>query len=247
MDYRKQCYESFISKHWDFSHSLSQQQFEHLWKIYKKRFSNILPIDKSAKIIDIACGAGYFLYYLQKEGYINACGIDFSQEQLEIAQKMGVKNIQKADIFKYLPNNKETYDMIVANDIIEHLTKDEIMEFLDLIHKALKPSGEVLISTVNAQSLLGASTVFVDFTHETGFTPVSLSQVMRVCKFEDVVVYGERPIPYDLRSTVRSILWWVVDKLLKMYVSVERGTGRGMWKCENIFEPRIYAIGRKKI
>ncbi|HDG97047.1 MAG TPA: class I SAM-dependent methyltransferase, partial [Desulfobacterales bacterium] len=117
-DYRKRCYEFFVSKHWEFSHSLSQEQFEHLRKIYKRRFSNILPHDRSAKIIDIACGAGHFLYYLQKEGYINACGIDFSQEQLEIAKKMGVKNVQKADIFEYLPNNKETYDMIVANDII---------------------------------------------------------------------------------------------------------------------------------
>jgi len=102
-----------------------------------------------------------------------------------------------------------------------------------------------LVDTVDAQSLLGASIVFIDFSHETGFTPCSLSQVLRVCGFEDVKVFGERPVPYDMKSSLRAGLWWIVDKLLKCYMSVERGTGRGMWQYEKIFEPRIFAIGQK--
>ena len=135
--------------------------------------------------------------------------------------------------------------MVIANDIIEHLKKDEVLEFLDLISKALKPSGRVLIATVNAQSLFGGRAVFVDFTHEQGFTPGSLSQVMRICNFKDVKVYGDGPVAYDWRSGLRTILWSLIKELLKLYSVIERGTGRRMWKHQNIYEPRIFAVGTK--
>lgn len=245
MNYRDRCYQSYVSRHFAFSHALSEKEFNLLRKVYRKKFNSLLPPDKNSLILDIACGAGHFLYYLQKEGYINAQGIDISEEQLQVARKMGIKNIQKADLFDYLPKHPGKFDMVVANDIIEHLKKDKILEFLDLIFKALKPSGRVLIATLNAQSLFGARGVFIDFTHEQGFTPGSLSQVMRTCNFEDVKVYGDGPVAYDWRSGLRTILWSLIKKLLKLYSVIEQGTGRGMRKHQNIYEPRIFAVGRK--
>ena len=89
------------------------------------------------------------------------------------------------------------------------------IELLNLVYQALKLGGNVLIGTPNAQSLFGASTTFIDFTHEQGFTSQSLSQILQVGNFEDV------------------------------YVIIERGTGRGLWKRYDIFEPRIFAIAKK--
>jgi len=245
MNYRKRCYESFITTHWNYAHSLSKEEFQLYAKVSKKRFKDILPADKNAKIIDIACGAGHFLYFLQKQGYVNTQGIDLSLEQIENAKKVGVKNLQKADLFEHLPKYKESFDMVIANDIIEHLTKDEVLIFLDLIYSSLLSGGLVLISTPNEQSLFGSAIRYCDFTHEQGFTPGSLSQVMRVCGFKGVSVYGEKPVAHDLRSTVRAGLWWCITNLLKFYSIIERGTGRNLWKRENIFEPRMFAVGRR--
>jgi len=245
MNYRDRCYQNFVSTHWDYSHTLSTEEFDLFAKVSRKRFKNILPDDRSAKIIDIACGAGHFLYFLQKEGYRNTKGIDLSSEQLEVARKMGVNNIEKADIFEYLPKHPRSFDMIIANDIIEHLKKDEVLEFLDIIYHSLISGGQVLIGTLNAQSLFGAKTVFIDFTHEQGFTPGSISQVLRVCGFRDVFICGEKPIAYDFRSTMRVWLWWCVVQLLKAYNVIANGTGRGLWKRDDIFEPRIFAVGIK--
>jgi cyclopropane fatty-acyl-phospholipid synthase-like methyltransferase len=195
--------------------------------------------------LDVACGAGHFLYFLQKEGYVNIFGIDSSQEQLDMAEKMGVKKLSKADLFEYLPNCSQRFDMIVANDIIEHLKKEEVCDFLDAIYSSLSPGGYTLISTVNAQSLLGNRIIYCDFTHESAFTPKSLSQIMRVCAFEDVKIYGEKPVIHDFRSAIRAGLWWCTKKILSSYLKIERGTGRNFWKADDIFEPRIYAVGRK--
>lgn len=245
MNYRERCYQTYVSTKWQYTHSLSKEEYNLFSKVCEKRFKGILPEDKDTKIIDVACGAGHFLYFLQKEGYTNTLGIDFSEEQLETATKMGVKNLQKADLFDYLPEHPQSFDMIVANDIIEHLKKDEVLKFLDLIYQSLKPGGQALLATINVQSLFGTTTLFCDFTHEQGFTPKSLSQVMRVCNFQDVVVYAEKPIVHDLRSAVRAGLWWCTEKLLKAYLTIERGTGRGMWKHDNILEPRMFVVGRK--
>jgi len=244
-DYRTRCYDVYMSEHWKYSHSFSKEAYDFFSKISSKRFKKVLPTDKNIKILDVACGNGYFLYFLQKQGYVNSTGIDLGHEQLESAHKAGVKNLIKTDLFEYLPEHLQSFDLIVANDIIEHLKKDEVLKFLDCIYASLKPNGKVLLATVNAESLFGCKAMFVDFTHEQIFTPISLSQVMRVCGFKDVVVYGEKPVIHDLKSAIRSVLWRGLRKLLKIYTAIENGTGRGVWKQSGIFESRMFVVGKK--
>jgi 2-polyprenyl-3-methyl-5-hydroxy-6-metoxy-1,4-benzoquinol methylase len=97
MNYRKRLYENYVSTNWAYTHSLKEEEYELYAKASKKRYGGILPQDKSAHIIDIVCGGGHFLYFLQQQGYSNTRGIDISQEQLDVAEKMGVKKIQIAD------------------------------------------------------------------------------------------------------------------------------------------------------
>ena len=245
MDYRKRTYDAYVSTHWRYFHSSTLREYEHARKVYRHRFSPFLPADKDAKIIDVACGAGQFLYFLQKEGYRQAKGIDVSKEALGVAKKMGVEGVEVGDLFQVLPLHKEEFDFITANDVIEHLKKDEILELLDMVYAALKPCGSVLMRTPNADSLFGSRGVFADFTHETGFTPGSLGQVFRVCGFEDVAVYGEEPVAHSLPSGVRVILWKFVKVLIKAYLLIEGRMGFGIWKREVILEPRIFAVGRR--
>jgi len=245
MGYRKRCYQTYISSHFRHLHALSDRELEHILKIYRKRFSRFLPEDKKAHIIDVACGSGHFLYFLQQTGYKNAIGIDLSKEQVEQARKKGINNVKKADLFKYLPKFSNYFQMVIANDIIEHLKKEEIIQFLDLIYTALKPGGTVIISTLNEMSLFGASLLHSDFTHETGFTPTSLWQVMSICNFKDIEIFGEGPVAYDFKSMARLFIWRCVKMALRLYMTIEQGTGRGIWKRRNIFEPRIFAVGIK--
>lgn len=246
-DYRQRCYQNYVETRWSQTHSLKKQEYTLLSKIYKKRFLPELPQHKEAKILDLACGAGHWLYFLQKEGYHNSWGIDISRDQLRLASKIGVKNLKQADAFSFLQNKKEEFDFISANDFIEHLNKQEILALLDLVYTALKPGGKILIMTVNVGApLLGPKSGFIDFTHETMFTPESLAQIMLVCGFSQVKVKGDSPIIYDFKSSLRASLWWLTTRLLKLYMVIARGTGRGLWKTNDIYEYRIYALGQKE-
>lgn len=98
MDYRKRIYDAYVSNHFKYDHSLVPEEYEHLAKVFHRRFLPFLPKDKTARIIDLACGAGHFLYFLQKEGYTQAQGIDISQEQVDVARRMGVNNVEVEDL-----------------------------------------------------------------------------------------------------------------------------------------------------
>jgi len=245
-DYRKRFFERYITTHVEYVEKISQKSFDITAKIFQKHISRFLPDDKSASILDIACGEGHLLHYFQNQGYYKAQGIDLGSEQLKVARKMGVKNIEQADLFQYLKKYKDYFDLVTAFQIIEHLKKDEAVESLDLIYRSLKPGGKVLLSTPNAITLGGLWSSFGDFTHELMFTPRSLSQLLRVCGFLDVKIFGLEPVAYDLRSTIRIILRKVLKAILKFWFIIERGTGRSIWKSEPIFEGIILAVGEKK-
>lgn len=245
MDYRKRMYDAYVSTHLKHIPSLTDRGYEHLAKVSRCRLTPFLPEDKDARIIDLACGSGHFLYFFQKKGYSQAQGIDISQEQVDLARRMGVRNVEVGDLFEVLPLCKEEFDFILASHIIEHLRKDEILEFLDLVYAALKPGACALVRTLNAAALFGARVASIDFTHETAFTLESLSQIFHVAGFECVEVYGEEPVVHSLGSAVRAILWKLVKATMKAYLLIDGSIGFGIWKTRVILEPLIFVVGRK--
>lgn len=96
-----------------------------------------LPKHKDVSILDAGCGAGAFLLVLQAMGYTNAIGVDISPEQLDRARAAGA-NVVEGDVLAFLRTNAAAFDLIVGVDIIEHLTKAEALEFLDLCRNALR-------------------------------------------------------------------------------------------------------------
>lgn len=224
---------------------LTLKDYEHVRKIYRRRFVPFLPESKDASIIDLGCGEGYFLYFLQKEGYRQAQGIDLSRERVDAARGMGIENVEAGDIFELLPRHKEEFDFIWACQVIEHFKKDEVLEFLDLVYAALKTGGSTLMSTPNAAGLLGSQVVFHCFTHETGFTPVSLGHVFIACGFEDVMVYGESPAIYNLPGVLRAVLWKLTKVIAEIIVTVAGVRGYYRWRGRFILEPSIFVVATK--
>jgi len=245
-DYREKFFNQYVTTHIKYFEKISPRSFEITAKGFNKHIVPFLPEDKSARILDIACGPGHLLHFLQSHGYYNAQGIDLGAEQLEIARKMGVKNIKQADFFQYIKENQNQFDLIVASNIIEHFKKPEAMQALCLINEALKPRGKILVITPNALSLAGLYSTFGDFTHEMVFTPRSLSQLLRVFGFSTVKVYGLGPVAYDFKSEIRAFLWRCLKNVYKICFIIEQGTGRSIWENKPIFEGFILAVGEKK-
>jgi len=228
-DSREKAYSKYVSAHTsqlygEFNLGKIKNQFSAWQAIYGK----FLPKNKKANILDAGCGNGGFVFWLQEGGYKNAFGVDISAEQVELAEKIGVKNIKQEDVFNYLKDKEDYFDLIFARDLVEHFKKDEVLRLLELFYSSLKKGGKLVIQTPNAEGIFGSRYAFWDITHETVFTRASLNQVFRLSGFDHLKFYPTRPPIHNLKSFVRRILWMVVEVILKFYLLVETGSPKAI-------------------
>ena len=168
-------------------------------------------------------------------------GIDISKQEIEFCKDKGFK-VVRSDIFAFLRKTKEKYDAIVLNDIIEHLTKDEINEILKHIHASLTKEGICLIKTFNmANPIMSPSGRYIDFTHEVCFTEESLRQVCLFAGFTmvhilplDIYVFYTNPLNY-IAKFLTFFLHQIFRILFLLY-------GR---KTTHIFTKNILAVCKK--
>jgi 2-polyprenyl-3-methyl-5-hydroxy-6-metoxy-1,4-benzoquinol methylase len=203
---RKKLFDEYFESSYKHGNILTNQQLEISSKYFERDYKSFMPEDKNAKILDFGCGTGDFLYHLKKKGYQNFFGIDISASQIEYCKKNITDQAQTMDGIDFLKDKKETFDLIVAHDVMEHIPKNEIIKFLTLIHQALKKGGQVVIRVPNMSNPFGLDARFNDFTHEIGFTSKSLYQVLWLAEFRHIQILPIREIPIrSLRNWVRKI------------------------------------------
>jgi len=128
-------------------------------KALKKLFEKNLQIDH-LKILDVGCGSGKTTRLLKTlSNYV--CGLDINDH----------RETDYSDFFEFvrgtayaLPFGDETFDLIAAFDIIEHVDDHKMMKET---HRILKKQGRLLIGTPNifrlsnmARNLFGHKVVF---------------------------------------------------------------------------------------
>ncbi len=240
MDYRDKFYEKYITTQTSNIYGgLNLGDIKKQFPIFKSYFGKFLPKNKEVKIIDLGCGNGDLILWLQNLGFKDVAGIDYSKEQVEFAKKLGVKNILQGDLKEFLKNKKEVFDVIFMRDVLEHFNKEEILEVMELVYSALSKNGAVVIHTPNGESIFSGRYRFWDFTHEMSFTKTSLRQLFGVSGFEKIEFYSSGPVVHGLKSLIRYLLWKIIEFILKIYLLVETGSGEG------IFTQNLIAVAQK--
>ena len=153
---------------------------------------------------------------------MNACGVDASKEQADFCLKKGLA-VKQANLFEFLGTGA-AWDQIFCTDVIEHLHKDEVIQFLEAAYAALSPGGTLVVRTGNAASIYGMYLRYIDFTHETFYTENSLSQLLLACGFKDVRVFDNK-VPFGYRP--KRLARWALLKMwrtgLRMAFALEVG------------------------
>jgi SAM-dependent methyltransferase len=115
-----------------------------------RRFLAVLEYNSHAKVIDLGCGDGEFSVKVkEKIGCTEMLGIDIYDDSLEKAEKKGII-VRKADLNTTLPLETESFDVVVSNQVIEHLLYP--VKFMKEVYRILKPNGYAVISTENLSS-----------------------------------------------------------------------------------------------
>jgi SAM-dependent methyltransferase len=193
-----------------------------------KYLPRLADLDRTRPLLEIGCGSGELLSYLGRRGFSHAVGVDISAEQIELAQRRGVRAMQ-ADLFDYLSKHQGELEAIVAIDVLEHLTRDELVRLAPLLLDALRPCGRLLVQTANGAGLFSRQVIYGDLTHMTIFTPQSLGQLLRGAGFERLTFYETGPIPIRVRGKLDVALWNIVKALANSVRALEAGKRQAIW------------------
>jgi 2-polyprenyl-3-methyl-5-hydroxy-6-metoxy-1,4-benzoquinol methylase len=186
-----------------------------------------LPKEKNVLIIDVACGYGAYLKALADLKYTNACGIDISHEQIAYArEKLGLENALEGDGLAFIKQHLGTADVILLIDILEHLTNDEVLEWLQSCRTALKPGGVLLIQVPNAMTPIQVL-FHGDFTHQRAYSSRSLSQALRIAGFQNFCQYSVFDSPRRPVGAVRWLIWKILNPLLSLAMKILYGSTAG--------------------
>lgn len=161
-----------------------------------------LGVHPPAEILEAGCGWGLNLAALEESGY-RAAGLDVSRRSLERLERPGRRLIE-ADLTQPLPPARESFDAVLALDVIEHLDDDRAA--VRRLAELVRPGGAVVISVPALPELYS--------------------------EFDAVQGHRRRYLPETLRDAFASsglgierLLWW--GSFLVPVLRRQRGRTRG--------------------
>ena len=113
-----------------------------------EKISSFIENKKKGRILDLGCGIGLFLNYLNKKNpKYDLTGVDIIKQSKNKNKK--IKFIQK-EIFSYYPKKK--FKFIVSIAVIEHVSK--VNKFIEHLKKISSKGSYCIILTLNTNSFL---------------------------------------------------------------------------------------------
>lgn len=210
----------------------------------KKTIREHFPKNKAARILELACGAAPFLYFLKKEGYSNLTGIDISPQQVSLAHAIGLRDeVHQDNIVSFLNmQSSNRYDVIILFDILEHFAPAEQFEVLDKAFARLTPQGKCILHVPNADGVFGSRVRYSDITHKTAFTNRSITQLLRTIGFTQIQCFEDKPIPHSLFSVIRRGLWEIFAMGQVFILAIETGN---LHRHQYIFSQNMLVVAQK--
>ena len=115
---------------------------------YEKLLDSFERYRKNNTIIDVGCGAGYFMLSASKRGW-QTDGTEISEEAIKLAEEKG-QHVFKGDIAS-LDLGKDKYDIAALFELVEHASNPE--DIIKKLSSVLRPLGLIYITTPNYNSL----------------------------------------------------------------------------------------------
>ncbi len=222
-------YDRYFETVYQQANSLTQEQFDAASRSFAAAYRSFLPENKDAAFLDIGCGAGHFLYFLQKSGYRNYTGIDISSQQVDVCRQKVSGRVEVSDALSFLEGKEGAYDFIAAHDVLEHLSKDKGIALVRKIHASLKEGGVFVARVPNMSNPLAGHARYIDLTHELGFTERSFYQLFALGGFHRIDIMGGM---YLSRRSWRSLL-------RRLFLAVFYAWVRFLYYVQDYSVPRI--------
>jgi len=207
-------YKEYLSNHLSkMTDSKTRENKKH-WISYN--YKNFLPEDKNSKILEIGPGFGELLEFLIDNQYHNIQAVDLSQEVVDFCNGIKPGCAVKVDnTISFLKKDPEKFSMIFLFQVLEHIPKKDVVDFLCALRSALCENGKIIIEVPNiANNIVGVYSFFSDFTHEVAYTKLSLNYVLNMAKFSEIKIYELKVPLVSVKRIIQACLQKAINVVL---------------------------------
>jgi SAM-dependent methyltransferase len=161
---------------------------------HRDDLSRFVPrFEGRSEVIDAGCGRGEFLEFLREAG-IAAVGVDTDEALVAQCRGRGLDAIH-GDVLDYLRGRPEgSHGGMFAAHLIEHLDRDEIVEFVRLAFSKLRPEGVLVVETVVGPV---PPVALRWLTESCGFASVAIERTPSVTADRGVAATDELPFGFQ--------------------------------------------------
>tara|TARA_Y100000031_G_scaffold63877_2_gene71731 strand:- start:169 stop:900 length:732 start_codon:yes stop_codon:yes gene_type:complete len=177
--------------------------------------AKVLP---GANILEIGFGNGEFLRWAEYNGYIIS-GVETSEKLYHLGKKRGFQ-VFFGHLTEGLNGLGAEFDAVIAFDVLEHVPKEDLLDYFKAINRHLKVGGRVIVRFPNGDSPFGRHPQYGDFTHKTVLTGRLLEQVAMQAGFSmegsynTIRIHGKkRRVKTIFKYLLRDFLEWALTNL----------------------------------
>jgi 2-polyprenyl-3-methyl-5-hydroxy-6-metoxy-1,4-benzoquinol methylase len=145
---------------------------------------------KTRTTLDVGCGTGDLVCDIARRD-IQATGVDFAAEMIEIAQakarqqELASARFYCCSIFDF-DLSSETYDLISANGFIEYISLADLDRFLALAYQALNPGGSLVMGSRNRLFNIFSLNSYTTAELDQGAVPLLLKEAIALATGIDI-------------------------------------------------------------
>ena len=183
---------------------------------------DMLEENKKAKVLDLGCNDGIFTEKIARKvntAYIY--GVEVMQSALLKSKQKGIESV-KADANNNLPFADNSFDVIVSNQVIEHII--DLDGFVYEVYRILRPNGYAVISTENLSAVHNLFALF--FGYQAFSQQISHKKYIRNPISH---LYLDDTMP-DYHGHMRILTYFGLKQLFELYrFEIDKLAGTGIY------------------
>ena len=179
---------------------------------YTKKFGSLLAESPRGSAWDGGCANGMLAAFLKEQGFEQVVGVDLNAELIEQSKQNVEAEFLVADAGEFLKGGRQ-FDVIFLLNIVEHIERDQLVEFMTAVYQSLNAGGFAIVRTPNMNTLLAAAHLADDLTHCTGLTEQSFWQLAHAAGFTKIHFLNQF-LMQNFKGKIKAILNWPIHKYL---------------------------------
>lgn len=188
---------------------------------YDHEFGTLTGADKSMSVLEIGCGTGLFLRYLESRGYTDVVGVDMDKKLADALDDLQSSKVYLDDVSSVLSTELagRQFDRIVMLDVAEHLQMDVLTDLMKTLTRHIKPGGRLLLRVPNVESPWGLKMFFGSFDHVTPLGPGRMWELGLLTGWSCDQVFPQEPRPI-LRRLKERLINKIIGSMLSYHPDI---------------------------